>query len=190
MGYIYSLALSVIAVLRAPTWEIIASVNQPLPPALSTEDMDILEQDEWIRSPWTYQEIMDSKVTMFTTYEISTADQKGSIISDQFFDCIDFPLERWKLRDDVGEAASMRHFPNLCAIAETITESMISSYPYHYALLALSDTTGRRFDASNPNNILLTALGALSQEASWTTSTGSISELADKFMGLCKSRND
>src|SRR4030088_3136568 len=109
MGFIYGSATSTIVVLQQLTWDVVERrANKKSPDALSFDEMELLEEDLWIRSPWTYQEIVNSRVTRFACIR---PEGKGlSVDCERLLNCIGFSLEKWKKDDRKGEGAAVKTF--------------------------------------------------------------------------------
>ena len=61
MGAIYAAAHAVVAVLSPGTAGVVGTKSRG-GEAIGLEDLDQLEQDEWVRRAWTYQEIANSRM--------------------------------------------------------------------------------------------------------------------------------
>jgi hypothetical protein len=189
MGFIYSTAISVIIVLQQFTWKIIESVSSEVSPrALSYEEMEILERDDWISRVWTYQELVNSRNAWFTALE-STA-QRNAIHAENFFNCVGFSLDQWKKTSGKGHSAALEQFHNLDTLEETLVDRQMGDYLERIALGVLSNMSSRKFDPKYPKNRLLACMGALSQDVSWGPPTTTSAEIAEKLMSICESNGD
>jgi hypothetical protein len=189
MGFIYGSATSTVVVLQHAAWTIferhanVTSVN-----ALSFDEMAILEKDVWIRSPWTYQEIVNSRAPIFTGMH---PEGKGHYIpGERLLNCIGLSLEKWKKDDRKGEGTVVKTFPNLNSMADTVVDWLMADYLERYALGVLSNMALRRYEPTMETNRILASLGALTATASWTTKHGTTPELVNMFMEICEERND
>jgi hypothetical protein len=69
MGFIYGHARQVVVVLPNEAFVAIEKMGQldrAQTPSATVECLDVLENDEWIRSVWTYQEIVNCNDLLFT----------------------------------------------------------------------------------------------------------------------------
>jgi hypothetical protein len=189
MGFIYGSATATVVVLQQLTWKILKqNVYKPSVSALSFDEMAALEKDLWIKSPWTYQEIVNSRNTIFTCQHI---EEKGLYMrGEQMLNCVGFSLEQWKKNDQKGEVAVIKTFPNLNAISDTYADAIMAEYLGRNAFMVLSNMALRRYDPTMGSNHILASLGALTKTASWTTKNGTISERVNMFMEICEAGGD
>jgi hypothetical protein len=189
MGFIYSTAISVIIALQPFTWKIIESVSSEVSPrALSYEEMEVLERDDWISRVWTYQELVNSRNAWFTALE-STA-RRNAIHAEKFFNCVGFSLDQWKKTSGKGHIAALEQFHNLDTLEETLVDRQMGDYLERIALGVLSNMSSRKFDPKYPKNRLLACMGALTQDVSWGPATTTLSAIAEKLMSICESNGD
>jgi hypothetical protein len=189
MGFIYGSATSTIVVLQKLAWTIFERhANMTSINALSFDEMAILEKDVWVRSPWTYQEIVNSQAPIFTGMH---PERKGHYIpGERLLNCIGFSLEKWKKEGRKVEGAVLKMFPNLSAMEDTAADWLMAGYLDRYAFGVLSNMALRRYEPAMETNRILASLGALTTTASWTTKHGTTSELVSMFMEICEARND
>jgi hypothetical protein len=188
MGFIYSAAISVIIVLQQSMWEIIESVSSKVSPRpLSYEEMQILENDNWISRVWTYQELVNSRDAFFTT--LAPEVQGHAILAKRFFNCVGF-LGQWKRTTGKGQSAFLEEFHNLNTLEDTLADREMGNYLDRVALRVLSNMALRKFDPEYPQNRLLACLGALTQDASWGPPSTTLAELSEKLMSICESNGD
>lgn len=191
MGFIYNAATSVIIALKSSVWKIVQQASAKVSPeALSLADMRILEADAWISRVWTYQELVNSRVTYFTTPTLPSNPIQVVVESTQFFNCVGFSLFRYKRDNNVSDSTAVANFPNLNVLEDTLLDNTISGYLERPALNILSNISMRSFDRMFPQNRLLACIGALTKEASWGPPSSSLDELAEKIMGICEAKGD
>jgi hypothetical protein len=188
MGFIYSAAASVIVVLQEPTWEVVKTAcAKNSPDALSKSQMEILNQDQWIESVWTYQELVNNGTILFTSMQ--TKDKDSFVPASQFWNCIGFSLNQWK-KNNRHEVDSVGTFVNLGALEDTMIDWQIAGYTERIALSVLSNMAPRRYDPAHPQNRLLATLGAITKDVSWGTPSDTIPKLVEKVMQTCEKKND
>jgi hypothetical protein len=189
MGFIYSAAAYVMIVLQGRIWEVIQSVfSEVSPRALSYEEMQVLERDNWISRVWTYQELVNSRDAFFTTLE--STDQGRAIHAENFFNCVGFSLDQWMKIKGKGRSAVLEVFQNLENLEDTLADRQTGNYLDRTALGVLSNIALREFDPQYPQNRLLACLGALTQDVSWGPPSTTLAELAEKLMSICESNGD
>ncbi|KAG4442380.1 hypothetical protein IFR05_002158 [Cadophora sp. M221] len=192
MGFIYNAGMSVIIALKSSVWDIVQQASATVSPEpLSLPDMQILEADQWISRVWTYQELVNSRATYFTT-PASPSNSSIHVVVEatQFFNCVGHSLSRYKRDNHVSESAAIATFPNLHVLEDTLLDSTMSGYLQRPALGILSNISMRSFDSKFPQNRLLACIGALTIEASWGSPSSSLDQLAEKIMGLCEAKGD
>lgn len=191
MGFIYSLASSVLIVLKEPAWIVISRASTKLNPgALSYADMYILENDKWISRVWTYQELVNSAHTYFTTLIKDPNLPVPVVKAEPFFNCVGCSLQAWKMDTESAAAACLQVFPNLNMLESTLVDWKMAAYLDRSALGVLSSISMRSYDPNFPQNRLLACLGALTVEASWGPPSTTLAELVEKFMRICESKVD
>ncbi|KAH6723119.1 hypothetical protein BKA61DRAFT_648324 [Leptodontidium sp. MPI-SDFR-AT-0119] len=192
MGFIYNAGMSVIITLKSSVWNIVQQASATVSPEpLSLPDMQILEADAWISRVWTYQELVNSRSTYFTT-PASPSNPRTHVVVEatQFFNCVGYSFSRYKRDNNISESAAMATFPNLNVLEDTLLDSTMSGYLERPALGILSNISMRTFDPKFPQNRLLACIGALTKDASWGPPSSSLDELAEKVMGICEAKGD
>ncbi|PVH82163.1 hypothetical protein DL98DRAFT_653512 [Cadophora sp. DSE1049] len=192
MGFIYNAAMSVIIALKPSVWKIVQQASATVSPEpLSLSDMQILEKDDWISRVWTYQELVNSRATYFTTPVFAdNPDVQVVVEATQFFNCVGHSLSRYKRDNHISDSTAVAIFPNLNVLEDTLLDSTLSGYLERPALAILSNMSMRTFDANFPQNRLLACIGALTKEASWGPPSSGLGELAEKIMGICEAKGD
>ncbi|KAH7411148.1 hypothetical protein BKA64DRAFT_662816 [Cadophora sp. MPI-SDFR-AT-0126] len=192
MGFIYNAAASVIIALKSSVWKIVQQASATVSPEpLSSSDMQVLEEDAWISRVWTYQELVNSRATYFTT-PVSQENPNVQVVVEatQFFNCVGHSLSRYKRDNHISDSTAVATFPNLNVLEDTLLDSTLSGYLERPALAILSNMSMRTFDENFPQNRLLACIGALTKEASWGPPSSSLAELAEKIMGICEAKGD
>lgn len=189
MGFIYAAAVSVLVVLQRTIWEIIQSISSgERPRALSDEELQILEEDNWISRVWTYQELVNGRETYFTSLEPTV--EGHAIHGEKFMDCVGFSIEQWKKKEGKKNSAVLEELPNLNTLEDTLADRNLGGYLDRMALGVLSNMALRKFDPQYPQNRLLACLGALTQEISWGPPSTTLAELSEKLMSICETNGD
>jgi hypothetical protein len=90
MGFIYSQASRVVVSLSETSYAAVEQMTRS--DRVDEKALDSLDQDEWVRSVWTYQEVVNSKRLSFVTGGVADAIVDGS----HFLDCVGYSLDRYK----------------------------------------------------------------------------------------------
>ena len=180
MGFIYSLASEAVIVLSDSSFENLQDmVNGE---RLSAESLRVLEQDNWVSSVWTYQEIVNSTSVYFVSERDSPASK---------------PIEGFKFFSVLGNSlthlpppSSTSSFQHLSALLDLMADWATAEHLSRSALTVLSSMANKR--NPNPENYIYAALGALSDSPSDTTWLPAATEahLMEHFMCVCERRND
>jgi len=162
MGYIYSAAESVIVVLQSASYAILTRNARSWEP-YTEEDLRTLNEDRWIDSVWTYQELVNAKELWFTT----TGLEAGISVSDEdLLNGIGLSLNRYKKKHEISAVELRQRFPFLDALEDRLTDRMIGGYLQRSVFACLTDIGSRRCDPEMPENRLYTLLRAITQEPS------------------------
>ena len=184
MGYIYSRASEVIVVLSQHSFDAMEQMSKD--DRLDEQSMTILEQDPWIKSVWTYQEVINSQKLSFTC-ESPTA---KTIDGDVFLNRIGYSNMLYTKSHPSDPLAVYTNYPNLNALEDLVADWMISSYTRISALQVLSNLDRRTWAV--PQNYFYAAIGAITQKpVAWGPAGASpIEEISNTFIGLCEEKND
>ncbi len=182
MGFIYSRASQVVVVLSTNSFGAVEQMTRS--DRLDEESLQILNQDVWIKSVWTYQEVVNSQLLIF----VSGGSSGGIVDVSDFLNCVGYSLELYKKKYSLNSFDIRDRFPGLDALEDVITDWMISSYQQRSALQVLSNMDRRSW--SDAFNYFYAMMGAVTDQRSTSTGVTSIANLADTFMRICEEKND
>ena len=174
MGYIYSHATEVIAVLSeaATPMLIQACVKNAI---LQPEQMAALEKETWFLRAWTYQESVNSKVLHFTTENCVPGLE---VELSQFLSCLGFTL------CSLG-SETRKHYAHLDGIEDFLADAMLAGYLNRSAFQVMSIMRDR--DQERPEDHFYAMIGAITTErASHLNATSP----CEAFMSLCERKSD
>ncbi|GKZ83521.1 hypothetical protein AnigIFM56816_008616 [Aspergillus niger] len=118
MGYIYSAAKEVIVALMPERSFAIKELSRSRgSDGLSDQSLQSLENDEWIRSVWTYQEVVNSKQLYLTTTNMSDPD---SIDGNTFLNRLGYSLEIYRKSRGLDQVDLRRIHPMLDAFDDLL----------------------------------------------------------------------
>lgn len=182
MGFIYNLAYAVFVALSSPAFAILDQMNRS--DQVSSEQLQTLEQDEWISSVWTYQEMINSKRLSFVS------SQPGAAVVDvsMFFNRLGYSLTLLKREMGITTFEICRRFPRLDALEELLADYQMANYCEVSALQALSNLDRRL--TGEPKNYFYSLLGVFSKLPVWGDESSTMAELSEKFMVICEQKND
>lgn len=189
MGFIYNLAADVFVALSEPTFTVIDQwQKKEAETSLSKieSQLRVLEEDRWISSVWTYQEIMNSKFFYFVTSKPGAG--PALIEAESFVNELGQALLRYKEGNCLNVFELRSHFPALDALQEVVVDWYISTYLNVSAMQVMSNLDRR--SSSMPKNYFYSMLGVFTQEPSWLEQDSTIAELSESLMSLCERKND
>ncbi|KUI68752.1 hypothetical protein VM1G_04443 [Cytospora mali] len=174
MGYIYSRAHEVIAVLSDVVLPSLISMQKDK--QLAEQYMFEMEKDEWVTRAWTYQEAVNARC-LFITCE----DSGDVIISGQdFINYLGCALAHLSIRALERRAL----YPRLDAL-EDLVDYLTADYQERSALQVMAKMD-RRFHG-RPEDHFYAMIGAIS--SSLGSSTGAV-DACEAFMRICERKGD
>ncbi|KIJ56469.1 hypothetical protein M422DRAFT_219626 [Sphaerobolus stellatus SS14] len=188
MGYIFSQANGVIVVLKETTWEAIdeiihtdliaeKSVLNGFPRRL----LKLIDADEWIRSIWTYQEVVNSRHLTL----IGQKSQK-TIMAVSFLNKFGNYLRDFALFNKLTSFDIRQTYPYVDAFEEVILDWMI---PGTYSAFAVISGMYRRV-CHEEANYFYSMIGIITDQPPPRSRSASISCLAESFLAVCEEQGD
>lgn len=175
MGYIYSRADEVVVVLANTSLPALESFNKW--GRIESEQLQIIERDEWVSRAWTYHETVNSRKLSF-----SAEGAKDTVVpSLEFLNCIGDALS--KTPGSYQDQA--RQYPRLSAFEDVIADYYTAGYEERSALQIMS-SMDRRCQGRAEDH-LYAMIGALSTARAG--SGGSV-EPCEIFMRMCEKKGD
>ena len=182
MGYIYSEAHEVIAVLSSSFRPALEQMR--ISDRVDPRYLHGLESDEWVSRAWTYQEAVNSKALYVTCEEDRSSPNNDSsplIDGAHFMNCLGYTLS---LLEGTG-FDKMLCFPRLDAFTELIADYMSGGYQQRPALQVMSNMDRRT--QSRAEDHFYAMLGAISIAR---PSFIEAREPCELFMSLCEGKGD
>lgn len=183
MGYIYSIAKEVIVALSPDRSGALEEMGQS--DKLREQTLLALEHDEWVRSVWTYQEVVNSQKLYFTsTNPLSSAVVDGST----FLNRIGYTLHFYKQEHGFNSFDLRGRLRCLDAFEDLIVDWRISAYTDRSALQVMSNLDRR--SCIVPQNYYYSMIGSITQLPSDRTAGMQVADLVEKTMQICEQKND
>ncbi|KAF9558128.1 hypothetical protein CPC08DRAFT_589508, partial [Agrocybe pediades] len=174
MGFIYSVAEEVVAILSKDTYPILKQMNET--DRLDTAHLDILEKEEWVVRAWTYQEAVNSR-RLFLTCEGSD----GALVDgSNFLNRLGYTLSRV----EVG-GLTKKNYPRLDAFEDLIADYMLSAYQERSALQVIANMDRRAHEY--PQDRFFAMMSAISSTSSSFRGT---LDPCEAFMAMCEQKGD
>jgi hypothetical protein len=187
MGFIYSRASEVIVTLSENTYGVI---EQAVRLGVLDEDaMKVLEQDSWVASCWTYQEVVNSQQTRLVSLKQQSATAL-SIDLMQFMNCVGNSTTQYGKRHNIDTFKITSIFPRLSAFEDTVADWLTADFLERSALQVMANIARRFCRPTEPQNYFLSMMGALTKDPCWDTEEDILAELSERVMALCERKND
>lgn len=189
MGFIYNLATDLFVALSVPTFTVIDQWRNKLVETNLSKierQLRVLDEDRWVSSVWTYQEIMNSKIVHFVT--IQPAAGPAMIDGMDLFDRLGQTFQRYKKGLGLNNFELRIRFPAADALDQLVADWFTSSYLEVSALQIMSSLDRR--SSIMPKNYFYSILGVLTQQPSWLEQDSTVAELSESLMSLCEQKND
>ena len=185
MGYIYHSAAAVITVLSDASFAAIERVSNA--EQLTYDIMYALEQDKWVSSVWTYQEVINNDNVYLTT--LKEAGNKIVAVED-FLNIVGNSLDKWKRHNGMTGLQMRNMFPRLDALEDLLADWVSNAIGYGVmnSFMLLSNMERRVTDTEE--NRWYSMMCVLTQEPSRWLSDMKFEHLSVTFMALCESMND
>jgi Heterokaryon incompatibility protein (HET) len=187
MGFIYSSATQVVVVLSNEAFAAIETISQLDTAGTSSavaEILDVLENDAWVKSVWTYQEVVNSRDLLFTGEGMV-----GKFIRGQpFLNRVGQYLQIWQRTSGYNSFTFREKYPFLDAFANVVLDWIMAEYGERSALQVMSQMDNRC--SSEPSNRFYSMIGAITTKPAGRKSKSSIESISETFMELCEGKGD
>lgn len=184
MGYIYGHSTEVVVFLAPTSFQAVQEASQNK--IMSYEGLLALEQEPWISSVWTYQEVVNGENVCFVSEGQSSS---STVDGHDFFNLLGRSLTEWRKSNNFSEFEGRIRLPHLDAFEDLIGDWMAAGFGQRSALLVMS-AMDRRV-AKDPKNRFYAMIGAITQEP-----VEHFAEIAvhddpcENFMAICEAEND
>jgi hypothetical protein len=179
MGYIYSAAAEVIITTSASFLPVLNEMNDS--DRLSEDVLLSLEEDDWVRSVWTYQEVVNAKAVYFVGGSFK-------IDGNHFLNCLGYSLTLYRAAHNISALDLSKQLPKLNALEELLVDWMLGGYTERSALRAMSQFRCRY--NHDPRNYFYSVVGTMVRGPWPWNIEMAIEELAEEFMDVCEQKND
>jgi hypothetical protein len=183
MGYIYSMAQEVIVALTPERSGALEEMLQS--DLLPDRTLLAFESDDWVKSVWTYQEVVNSRTLQFTSVD---PDSDAVVDGSTFLNRIGFSLDRYKKANNLNSFDLRARLPRLDAFEDLVADWRVSDYTDRSALQVMSNLDRRV--ALEPANYYHSMIGSLTQIPSARAAGAQIADLVQRVMVICEEKND
>lgn len=178
MAYIYHHAARVAVILSTEAYGAIRTIldgTGDMVPA-----MQHFERCPWIRSVWTYQEVINNYNLYFISCDPCDRPIHGINVLNEV--CNRINQFRMASKLHLSEA-----FPNLMAFEDLLLDWKVAYYEPS-ALQVMVGMQGREY--VDPANLWYAMIGAITSKRVARPTNPTIEQLAERFMGICEQRGD
>jgi len=195
MGFIYSQASEVIVSLDSSTGLVLKRMS--CDGEIDDAMLEHLEQDAWVESVWTYQEVVNSHKLKFAPrnwmgewFSIwsSPWTKDNMIAAGPFFSGLGASLQRCKNRHGIKDLDIFSRYPRLDALEETLSDWMMAEYVERSALQVMANMDRRR--ATESKYRFYSMIGSVTKDPCQRQPAVTLSELAETFMRICELKDD
>ncbi|MCJ1314334.1 hypothetical protein MMC25_008015 [Agyrium rufum] len=203
MGLIYSRASTVAVVLAPTSNEAIRQMCQI--GSLDETGLNILEEDEWVNSVWTYQEVANPQGFYLTNSQIGDCSTvgddgddgnsaQGAVVNKiedrDFLNILGTSTDAYRKDNNLPSylALSLR-YPSLSSLEDICAEVRYSGFAERAALRIMANLDRRKW--TSPQNYFYAALGAITREpVTWGAVGDGVESVAERFMRVCEKKGD
>jgi len=168
-------------VLSNEAFEALEQLDIKKTPSATVECLNILENNGWIRSVWTYQEVVNSRRLLLTGEGMVGKFIRG----EDFLNSVGQYLDAWRKANGYTAGKFREKFPFLDAMESVVLDWWVSK---RSVLEVLSQMQHRSYD--DPSNIFYAMIGVITTTPAPRKSKPSIESLAESFMDLCEEIGD
>ncbi|KAF8542601.1 heterokaryon incompatibility protein-domain-containing protein [Trichophaea hybrida] len=148
--------------------------------------MQHLEESPWIRSVWTYQEVINNYNLYFISSDPRDPPLHCQDILNNVFHCIQQFTAAYKERG----LNPMERFPYLSALEDLLVDWKLAGYENRSALHAMVGMQGRECAPTHPENWWYSIIGSIAVEKVARPTNPTMEQLAERFMYICEQRGD
>lgn len=187
MGFIYAHAKQVVVVLSNEAFMALEKTKQldtAKTSSATVECLDILENNGWIRSVWTYQEVVNCQSMLFTGEGMAGKFVRG----EDFLNRIGQYLYTWRLANDYSASKFREKYLYLDALENVVLDWKLSWYEKISSLQVICQMEHRTWE--EPSNIFYSMIGTITSASAPRRTKPSVESLAETFMELCEKKGD
>ncbi|EIW55339.1 uncharacterized protein TRAVEDRAFT_60462 [Trametes versicolor FP-101664 SS1] len=194
LGFLFARADAVVSVLAPESLTAVEEMRDflvitPRPAKTPSAPLDVLEADEWIRSVWTYQELVNSRSLWFTAHTPEGAAPQQSVPGMQVLNTVGEYIDRWGRSDKLTLHNGIRLFyPHADNFQELLADWVTSDYGHRSALRIICGMDYRAH--ITPQNRFYSMIGALTARPSARATSPTVTQLAERFMELSEEKGD
>ncbi|KAI0739138.1 hypothetical protein C8Q80DRAFT_232635 [Daedaleopsis nitida] len=193
MGFIYARAASVIAVLASESLAAVREMGEFVAThscrnpgeEVSKQPLEMLDADMWIRSVWTYQEVVNG--TGFLLF-VSPAEADQPIKGDVMLHSVGGYLTAYGNSVDKPHGWMDIAYRHVFDFEQLLADWQMSLYTKRSAYLIMSGLNYRMY--TTPANYFYSMIGALTDKPCNRATDPTVEALAERFMELCEEKGD
>ncbi len=132
MGEIFSSAYQVLVVLREQCSDAIQNVSQT--EKLTSSDLSILEEEDWVSRVWTYQEAVNSSRLYFGV----EGNEDAIVSGNEFLNMIMTAIDVYKAANNLDKLAWEKQSPKLRSLERLLADYMMADFATRSAYQVMS----------------------------------------------------
>ncbi|OCH90437.1 hypothetical protein OBBRIDRAFT_776951 [Obba rivulosa] len=191
LGYIFSNAEAVVAVLSAESAYAIQRIDALLtgvqpghaPSEVPSDVLDVLDMDAWIRSVWTYQEVVNSRELYFI---MGTGPSTRVVEGEHFLNILGHYYTIFTRSHHTKSLAIQAEYPYVNSILDLLAEWQMQQS--HSVMSIMSGMNHRVW--TTPVNYFYSVIGSITTQPSRRPVQSSVEDLAEKTMVISETKGD
>jgi len=174
MGYIYSQARQVRVALSKHSFQAVRQLT--VADKMDEDALATLDQDQWVQSTWTYQEVVNSQTLAFIC-----PGALGEIVDgESFFNGMSYSLRT------LNPFSIRERFPSIDTFEDLLADWRIAGYSQRSALAVMSNMDRRVWHEDR--NYFHSMIGAVTSQPRWRS--WEEPHLSELFMKICEEKKD
>ncbi|KAI0716380.1 hypothetical protein C8Q76DRAFT_723985 [Earliella scabrosa] len=203
MGFIYARASAVVVVLASQSLAAVREMEQvilrraeqgPSNLVIPPEPLAVLDADEWIRSVWTYQEVVNSQMLLFASTTLAEEPVHGQEVLNIVGHYVTLyrsgrssdTFSTWS--EWLNSLATSQRFRRVLDFEHLLADYLIGEYAERSAYVIMTGLQVR--SAISPANHFYSMIGALTDKPSSRATYDGVEALSERFMALCEEKGD
>ncbi|KIY47086.1 hypothetical protein FISHEDRAFT_59877 [Fistulina hepatica ATCC 64428] len=186
MGYIYSRAEQVVCITSVTSFKALQELSSLDSSQLAvprTGLLEALDKNPWIRSVWTYQEVVNSSRLLICGEGLAQ-----TLLAHEFLNRFSQFIVRYCHAQHIPLLSFYRMYPLISAFEDLILDWRTANYTERSAYQVMSGMEKRHWDKDA--NFFYSSIGALTQVLVERTPASSLEALAESFMSTCENKHD
>ena len=180
MGAIYAAASGVLAFLSPSASILLDKVRRE--EAVGSEELRLLEADDWVSRAWTYQEMVNSKIVSF----IAEGETGHPVTGYKLLNAVGYAIKQYSKEEQIDAYEFRKRYPHLDALETLIDDWFMADYSKRSAYQIMSAMVGRT--AVYSDDYFYAMIGAIISDPS--ADPNDALGAPEYFMRVCEQKGD